>query len=58
MPRINEQELLGMPTSDYMNEKQLSFFQQYLLNLKSDLLMELGWSLKKGDWQWLTRSWP
>ncbi|GAA5442802.1 hypothetical protein Misp06_00977 [Microbulbifer sp. NBRC 101763] len=24
MPRINEQELLGMPTSDYMNEKQLS----------------------------------
>ncbi|AWF81204.1 RNA polymerase-binding protein DksA [Microbulbifer sp. A4B17] len=41
MPQISEQELLGMPASDYMNEKQLSFFQEYLLELKSDLLTEV-----------------
>ncbi|WP_444913174.1 TraR/DksA family transcriptional regulator [Microbulbifer sp. EKSA008] len=41
MPKISEQELLGMPASDYMNEKQLFFFQHRLMELKSDLMAEV-----------------
>ncbi|WP_444913943.1 TraR/DksA family transcriptional regulator [Microbulbifer sp. TRSA007] len=42
MPKIGEQELLGMPASDYMNEKQLLFFKQLLMELRNDLLAELA----------------
>ncbi|WP_413662163.1 TraR/DksA family transcriptional regulator [Microbulbifer sp. CNSA002] len=42
MPKISEQELLGMPASDYMNEKQLLFFKQLLMELRNDLLAELA----------------
>lgn len=42
MPKISEQELLEMPASDYMNEKQLLFFKQLLMELRNDLLAELA----------------
>lgn len=36
MPMISEEELLRMPASDYMNDTQLAFFRQRLLELKEE----------------------
>lgn len=35
---LTEAEVLAMPASEYMNEAQLAFFRQRLMNLKNELL--------------------
>ena len=39
---LTEQELLAMPDSEYMNDKQLDFFRFTLQTLKDDLLSNAG----------------
>lgn len=39
---LNEAELLAMPQSEYMNEKQLDYFRATLQRLKDDLLSNAG----------------
>jgi DnaK suppressor protein len=39
---LTEEEILAMPESEYMNEKQLEFFRQRLQQLKDDLLSNAG----------------
>lgn len=39
---LSEEELLAMPDSEYMNEKQLHFFRNRLQILKDDLLSNAG----------------
>ncbi len=39
---LTEAELLAMPESEYMNDKQLDFFRQKLQTLKDDLLSNAG----------------
>ena len=39
---LSEPELLAMPESEYMNEKQLDFFRARLQTLKDDLLSNAG----------------
>jgi DnaK suppressor protein len=39
---LSEEELLAMPESEYMNEKQLDFFRARLQALKDDLLSNAG----------------
>ena len=39
---LTEDELLAMPDSEYMNEKQLDFFRAKLTALKDDLLSNAG----------------
>jgi DnaK suppressor protein len=39
---LTEPELLSMPDSEYMNEKQLEFFRVRLTTLKDDLLSNAG----------------
>lgn len=39
---LTEQELLAMPESEYMNDKQLDFFRARLQALKDDLLSNAG----------------
>ena len=39
---LTEPELLAMPESEYMNEKQLDFFRAKLQHLKDDLLSNAG----------------
>jgi DnaK suppressor protein len=39
---LTEAELLAMPESEYMNEKQLDFFRAKLQHLKDDLLSNAG----------------
>ena len=39
---LSEDELLAMPDSEYMNEKQLDFFRARLTALKDDLLSNAG----------------
>jgi DnaK suppressor protein len=39
---LTEAELLAMPDSEYMNEKQLEFFRARLQSLKDDLLSNAG----------------
>ena len=39
---LNEAEVLAMPDSEYMNEKQLDFFRATLKKLKDDLLSNAG----------------
>ena len=39
---LSEAELLAMPESEYMNEKQLDFFRARLVALKDDLLSNAG----------------
>ena len=39
---LTEDELLAMPDSEYMNEKQLEFFRTKLTALKDDLLSNAG----------------
>jgi DnaK suppressor protein len=39
---LTEPELLAMPDSEYMNEKQLEFFRVRLTSLKDDLLSNAG----------------
>ena len=39
---LSEPELLAMPESEYMNEKQLDFFRTRLVALKDDLLSNAG----------------
>jgi DnaK suppressor protein len=39
---LTEAELLAMPDSEYMNEKQLEFFRARLQTLKDDLLSNAG----------------
>ena len=39
---LTEPELLAMPESEYMNEKQLEFFRARLQTLKDDLLSNAG----------------
>jgi DnaK suppressor protein len=38
MRKLTEQTLLEMPESDYMNEQQLAFFQERLMNMKQDIM--------------------
>jgi DnaK suppressor protein len=38
----SEQELLAMPESDYMNERQLAFFKDRLKQLEQDILNNAG----------------
>jgi DnaK suppressor protein len=38
----SEQELLAMPESDYMNERQLAFFKERLKQLEQDILANAG----------------
>ncbi|ANN79889.1 RNA polymerase-binding protein DksA [Bordetella flabilis] len=38
----SEQELLAMPESDYMNERQLAFFKERLKQLEQDILNNAG----------------
>jgi DnaK suppressor protein len=38
----SEQELLAMPESDYMNERQLAFFKVRLKQLEQDILNNAG----------------
>jgi DnaK suppressor protein len=38
----SEQELLAMPESDYMNERQLAFFKDRLKHLEQDILNNAG----------------
>jgi DnaK suppressor protein len=37
-----ESELLRMPAKDYMNEAQLAFFREMLVNLKEELMTNAG----------------
>ena len=37
-----ESELLRMPAKDYMNEAQLAFFREMLINLKEELVTNAG----------------
>jgi DnaK suppressor protein len=37
-----EAELLKMPVKDYMNEAQLAFFREMLVNLKEELMANAG----------------
>jgi DnaK suppressor protein len=37
-----EAELLKMPAKDYMNEAQLAFFREMLINLKEELMNNAG----------------
>ncbi|MEI2415815.1 RNA polymerase-binding protein DksA [Orrella sp. JC864] len=37
-----EEELLAMPDSDYMNERQLNFFRERLRQLEQDILNNAG----------------
>ena len=37
-----ESELLRMPAKDYMNEVQLAFFREMLVNLKEELMTNAG----------------
>jgi len=37
-----EEELLAMPDSDYMNERQLAFFRERLRQLEQDILSNAG----------------
>ncbi|MCU0928751.1 MAG: RNA polymerase-binding protein DksA [Burkholderiaceae bacterium] len=39
---LSEDELLAMPESEYMNDKQLEFFRARLTGLKDDLLSNAG----------------
>ena len=39
---LSEAELLAMPDSEYMNDKQLEFFRNKLQTLKDDLLSNAG----------------
>jgi len=39
---LTEEELLAMPDSEYMNDKQLDFFRARLMALKDDLLSNAG----------------
>jgi DnaK suppressor protein len=39
---LSEAELLAMPESEYMNDKQLDFFRHKLQTLKDDLLSNAG----------------
>ncbi len=39
---LNDAEILAMPESEYMNEKQLDFFRSRLQTLKDDLLSNAG----------------
>jgi DnaK suppressor protein len=39
---LSEAELMAMPDSEYMNDKQLDFFRQKLQTLKDDLLSNAG----------------
>jgi hypothetical protein len=39
---LSEAEVLAMPDSEYMNEKQLDFFRAKLQTLKDDLLSNAG----------------
>jgi DnaK suppressor protein len=39
---LTEEEILAMPESEYMNEKQLEFFRYRLQQLKDDLLSNAG----------------
>lgn len=39
---LTEAEVLAMPDSEYMNEKQLEFFRATLIRLKDDLLSNAG----------------
>jgi DnaK suppressor protein len=41
-PDLTEAELLAMPDSEYMNDKQLEFFRAKLQQLKDDLLSNAG----------------
>lgn len=38
----NEQDMLAMPESDYMNDRQLAFFRDRLQQLERDLVMNAG----------------
>jgi len=38
----NEQELLAMPESDYMDERQLAFFKERLKRLEQEILANAG----------------
>ena len=38
----SEEELLAMPESDYMNERQLAFFKERLKQLEQDILNNAG----------------
>ena len=38
----SEKELLAMPESDYMNERQLAFFKERLKQLEQDILANAG----------------
>ncbi|MBV7485477.1 RNA polymerase-binding protein DksA [Bordetella sp. BOR01] len=38
----SEQELLAMPESDYMNDRQLAFFKERLKQLEQDILANAG----------------
>ncbi|MGA0610629.1 RNA polymerase-binding protein DksA [Caldimonas sp. KR1-144] len=40
--QLTEDELLAMPDSEYMNEKQLEFFRSRLMQQKEDLLANAG----------------
>nr|WP_010130930.1 TraR/DksA C4-type zinc finger protein [Microbulbifer agarilyticus] len=42
MSLISEEELLRMPASDYMNDSQLAFFRQRLLDLKEETLAAIS----------------
>jgi DnaK suppressor protein len=36
---MSEKEILSMPEDDYMNEEQLNFFKQKLLDLESEMVL-------------------
>ena len=38
----SEQELLAMPESDYMNDRQLAFFRERLRQLEASILSNAG----------------
>jgi DnaK suppressor protein len=38
---MTEEQLLKMPTADYMNDEQLAFFEQLLLQLKQELMQQV-----------------
>ena len=39
---LSEKELLAMPDSDYMNDRQLAFFKERLKQLEQDILANAG----------------
>jgi DnaK suppressor protein len=39
---LDEEDLLSMPESDYMNEAQLAFFRERLLTLRRDLMSNVS----------------